>query len=136
MNIKKNNIYENNNKTVMISNKNSVQNTSNFNNNRNNKTNSQINKISEKNSKNNKTLQKNINLNPVNNNNLLNQIIIGDKKNINKKEINNSDNIPSEVKVLFQRKTNRNNENYLKDNKTGKFSQFKNENNIINNHNK
>ena len=72
----------------------------------------------------------------TNNNNLLNQIIAGDKKNNNKKETNDGDNISFEVKVLFKRKFNKDNENYLNRDGAKKLEQIQMENNINNNNNK
>ena len=103
--------------------------------NKNNNSNYQINQFSENFIKRKQIVQNNLSMKSTNNNNLLNQIIAGDKKNNNKKETNDGDNISFEVKVLFKRKFNKDNENYLNQDGAKKLEQIQMENNINNNNN-
>ena len=103
--------------------------------NKNNNSNYQINQFSENFIKRKQIVQNNLSMKSTNNNNLLNQIIAGDKKNNNKKETNDGDNISFEVKVLFKRKFNKDNENYLNRDGAKKLEQIQMENNINNNNN-
>ena len=98
--------------------------------NKNNNSNYQINQFSENFIKRKQIVQNNLSMKSTNNNNLLNQIIAGDKKNNNKKETNDGDNISFEVKVLFKRKFNKDNENYLNRDGAKKLEQIQMENNI------
>ena len=143
MNIKKKNFHEDDNKTQMNHIKNKSGITSNIielklNNQIHNHKNSDFsfNKVSEKNLKKNQSYQNNLFVNKANDNNLLTKIVKGDKNYKNKKEINNQNNAFFEVKVLFDRKTNKINNNYFIDNKTTKIHQVHKDNNINNNKNK
>jgi len=88
--------------------------------------------INKKNLIKNQTYQNNLSLNKENENNFLSKIIIGNKNFITKKD-ENPNNIESlEVKVIFDRKTNKvNNNNLLKDTKTKKLKKMEKEN-VIN----
>ena len=140
MNIKKKNFHEDDNKTQMNHIKNKSGITSNIielklNNQIHNHKNSDFsfNKVSEKNLKKNQSYQNNLLVNKANDNNLLTKIVKGDKNYKNKKEINNQNNANNaffEVKVLFDRKTNKINNNYFIDNKTTKIHQVHKDNNI------
>ena len=98
--------------------------------------NNHINQISENFIKKKQIISNKLTLKSENNNNFLNQIITGDKKYNNKNETNDGDNVSFEVRVLFKRKVNKNNENYIKLNEVKKLEQIQMENNIINNKNK
>ena len=93
--------------------------------------------INKKNLIKNQTYQNNLSLIKENENNFLSKIIIGNKNFITKKD-ENPNNIESlEVKVIFDRKTNKvNNNNLLKDTKTKKLKKMEKENVININKNK
>ena len=138
MNIKKKNFYENKNNAFLNSKKikeeislNSLETKINNQTHKGKLSDFQINKKYEKHLKKNQTYQNNLTLNKANDNNLLTKIIKGDKNPINKKEINDKDNVSFEVRVIFDRKTNKIDSNFLKENKNKRIQQNQNENDII-----
>ena len=86
--------------------------------------------------KKNKSYQNNLVSNKINDNNLLTKIVKGEKNLKNKKDANDKDNVSFEVKVIFQRKSNKIENNLLKENKIKNIQQIKRKKIINNNNNK
>ena len=143
MNINKKNFHVNENKNLIIPKQNEKEINSNIIgiklNNQELKNKNSDHKINKKNEKyliKNQTYQNNLSLIRLNENNLLSKIITGDKNFITKKDENFKDIESFEVKLIFDRKANKIDNNLLKDNNTKKLQKIQKENIININKNK